>query len=73
MKNEKMKYRAVNQEQLKIWLENVKKEWQKEPLNCDNYCRYIELKYKGNYNYYCTKSRQLFGDCIKRNGTWYFL
>lgn len=71
--NEMLKYRAINKLQLKIWLENIKKEWLANPEGAENYCRLIEIKYNGDYEYYCVKSRQLFKDCIKRNGKWYFV
>lgn len=55
---------------LKIWMTAIRNEWQETPSGCDNFCRLIEKKYGGDYNYFCGLSRKFFGNPIKRNGEW---
>lgn len=64
------KYREIGKKEMKIWLENVRKEWEADHQGCENYCKLIEKKYGGNYDYYCMQSRHFFGNPIKRSGSW---
>ena len=62
----------LREKEIKLFLLEMREEWQNDHQGCENFIRLIEKKYNGNYDYYCTLARKTINCCLKRNGQWLF-